>query len=173
MSKELNNISTDVINQIRNGQIKMRPKIYFILGSIFIMIGLIASVISSVFLISLTSFLLRSHGPMGEYRLQELLNSFSWWILVFMVVSIVAGVIFLRKYNFSYKYHFTFVIIGFVLSIFIAGIIINISGMDKAWLSRGPIHNTIRHRLQKDCAQEGYGCKINFKKFQNSSPRQI
>jgi len=165
MSKNLNNISTDIMNQIRSGQIKMRPKVYFILGSIFVITGLAASVISSLFFISLTSFLFRSHGPMGQYRLQELLNSFPWWILLFIIVSITTGVFFLRKYNFSYKNNFSFIIIGFIFSIIIGGVIINISGLDKVWLLRGPVNNTIKHRLQKNCIQDGYICKMNLKRF--------
>lgn len=144
------------MSQIRSGQVKMRPKIYFILGSIFLMIGLVTSVICSVFFVSLTSFLLRSHGRMGQYRLQELLNSFPWWVLVFMIVSIAIGIIFLRKYNFSYRNNFPFIIIGFIFSIIIGGTIINLSGLDRLWLSRGPMNNTIKRHLQKNCIQNDY-----------------
>ena len=69
MSKELKNISDDVMSKIRQGKITMRPKVYFVIGSIFTFAGLVLSILTSVFLIGLLRFSLRAHGPMGEYRL--------------------------------------------------------------------------------------------------------
>lgn len=82
-----------------------------------------------------------------------------------IIISITTGVILLRKYNFSYKNNSSFVIIVFIFSIMIGGIIINISGLDKAWLLHGPINNTIGHRLQKNYIQHSYNCKMNLKRY--------
>ncbi len=49
MSKELKNITETVMDKIRHGKIKMRPRVYFIIGSFLTFIGLVASILTSVF----------------------------------------------------------------------------------------------------------------------------
>ena len=158
MPKDAKDLADSVMDQIRNGRIKMRPKIYFIFGSIFMLAGFAASVVCSVFFISLISFLIRAHGPMGKYRLEELLGSFPWWAFVSATVSVIIGVFFLRRYDFSYKKNFTLIIIGFILSIIIGGVVVDMSGLNKRWLRRGRANSAMRQWAEKNGAQINLNC---------------
>ena len=126
----------------------MKPKSYFILGSLFTFVGLIASVIFSVFLISIISFLLKTHGPMGDYRLSLMINSFPWWVPVLAIVGLIFGIWTLLKYDFSYKTNIWIIIIGFMAAIIIAGWLIDRVGLDNIWLNQGPMRGVMRQYIQ-------------------------
>jgi hypothetical protein len=144
MSKEVENISSAVMDKIHKGQIKMRPRSYFILGSLFVFIGLVASSITAIFLVSLMSFLMRTHGPMGQFRLEQLLSSFPLWVPLVAILTLILGIILLRKFEFSYKKNFWFLILGFVLAIIATGLIVDMTGLDDIWLKRGPMRGMMR-----------------------------
>ncbi len=107
------------MNKIHNEKIKMRPKSYFIAGSVLTFIGLVSSVVFSVFLIGLMRFSVRSRGPMADYRLDKILGNFPWWTLVLAVAGLAVGIWLLRRYDFSFKVNFKFIVIGFIFAIII------------------------------------------------------
>jgi len=148
MPKELKNITNNVMEQIRHNKLKMRPKLYFILGSIFTIIGLAASTIISIFFISLTRFAFKTHGPMGQYRLEQLLSSFPWWAPILAMVGLIIGLWFLRQLNFSYKKNPWLIIIGFICVILITSLIIDVTGLDNLWLRHGPMQGIMRQYFQ-------------------------
>lgn len=148
MSKDLKDIKNTVMNKIHDGEIKMRPRIYFIIGSILIFIGLVFSFLSSVFVISLMRFFLRSHGPMAGYRLDQLLTSFPWWGVVLAVLGLTIGISLLRRYDFSYKINFKITLITLIAVIIISGWIIDMSGLNDIWFNKGPIPKGVRRYFQ-------------------------
>ncbi|MDD4271294.1 MAG: hypothetical protein PHF50_00635 [Patescibacteria group bacterium] len=137
MPKEIKNIADSVMREIHESKLKMRPRFYFIIGSSLILIGLVFSVISSVFLVGLIRFSLRTHGPMGEYRFAQLIESFPWWAIILAISGLIIGVWLIRQYDFSYKINFKIIIIGFVAAIIIAGWLVDASGLNDAFSRRG------------------------------------
>ncbi|MFZ4631679.1 MAG: hypothetical protein ACOYL8_00555 [Patescibacteria group bacterium] len=137
MSKELKNISDSIMGEIRHGKLKMRPKLYFIIGSVLVFVSLILSALSSVFLFGLIRFSLRSHGPMGQYRFEQLLASFPWWAVILAFLGLVIGLRLIRKYDFSYKINFKIVIVGFVAAIIIAGYLVDVIGLNDLFSRQG------------------------------------
>jgi len=137
MSKELNKTTEEIMSKIHKGQIKMRPRLYFILGYLLTIGGLVFSFVTSVFFVGLTRFSLRAHGKMGEYRLEQLLGSFSWWLPALAIIGLIMGIYLLRKYDFSYKINFKLLVIGLIASILIAGYVIDMTGLNDFWLHRG------------------------------------
>lgn len=149
MSKELKNITENVMNQIHEGKAKMKPRIYFIIGSILTFIGLISSVIVSIFLVGLTRFSLRTHGPMKQYRFDQMISDFPWWTVVLAIFGLIVGIWLIRKYDFSYKIKPWIVIAGFVLAIIIAGWTIDIIGLNDTLMHRGPMKGMMNGYFQK------------------------
>jgi hypothetical protein len=143
MSKTLKTSSADlektIMAKVKSNEISMKPKWYFVLGSALMIIGLVASSIGAVFLTNLTLFLLRQHGPNGQYRLQQLLNSFPLWIPVLAVFGIAFGIWIIRKYDFSYKKNFWLIILGFILSVVLSAFVIDLLGLNDIWSRQGPM----------------------------------
>lgn len=147
MSKELEKITKVVMDQIHEKKIKMHPKIYFAIGSLLTFVGLVSSIIVSVFIMGLIRFSLRSHGPMAGYRLDQILSSFPWWAPVLATAGLVAGIWLLRKYDFSYKIDFKIIILGFVLAVVVGGWIIDAIGLNDVLIRRGPMRGMMRWYL--------------------------
>jgi hypothetical protein len=157
MSKELKNIAGVVMDKIHHGKIKMRPKVYFIVGSLLAFLGLVASMLISVFLVGLMRFSLRTHGPMGEYRLEQILSSFPWWAVVVAILGLVIGIWLLRRYDFSYKINFKAIVISFVVAIIVAGWVIDMIGLNDVLFRQGPRQGIMRQYLQENNIQPSQG----------------
>jgi hypothetical protein len=117
----------------------MKPRYYFIFGTLLLFISMVLTVIGSVFLLSLTRFALRSHGPMGQYRLDQLLSSFPWWAPLLAIAGLVLGILLLKKYDFSYKQNFNLLAIIFILAIVLAVFVLEYFKLDDMWFRRGPM----------------------------------
>jgi len=157
MSKELKNITDNIMGQIHDKKIKMRPKMYFIVGSILTFVGLVSSVVVSVFLIGLMRFSLRAHGPMADYRLDQILSSFPWWAPIFSIIGLVVGIWLLRKYDFSFKVNFKVIIAGFILTVIVGGWVIDSIGLNDVLVRRGPMQGMMRQYMQDNNIQNGQG----------------
>ncbi|MFA6520662.1 MAG: hypothetical protein WCT44_03590 [Candidatus Paceibacterota bacterium] len=155
MPKELENITKNVMNQIHQGKAKMKPRVYFVIGSILTFFGLISSVVVSTFLIGLVRFSVRTHGPMGEYRLDQMISNFPWWTAVFAVTGLIAGIWLIRQYDFSYKKSPWILIGGFILVVVIAGVVIDMTGLNDSLLQRGPMKGMMGNYLQRTNPQKG------------------
>ncbi len=151
------NKTQELISNIRNGKIKMKSRWYFVLGSVFMMCAFLGFIISSVFLVSLTTFSLRTHGPMGEIRFEQLLNNFPWWAPIIAFFGFIIGVLLLKKYDFSYKKNFVVIIIIIFIGILLSGFLIDYLGLDGFLMKRGQM----RGFYQK---YDGEGGMRNLKK---------
>ncbi len=125
--------------KVKSNEISMKPRWYFVLGSLLVMVGLVGLSIGAIFLTNITLFLLRQHGPMGQWRLQTMLTSFPLWVPILAIGGIVLGIVLLRKYDFSYKKNFWVIIAGFVISIFLAAFVIDYLGLNDIWSRQGPM----------------------------------
>ena len=137
MSKTQYILKDTIMNKIRSGEVKMKPKWYFIVGSIAMISGLIGSAFLSIFLVSLIAFSLRTHGPMGVVRYQQLLSSFPWWAPFVALCGLASGIFFLKQYDFSYKKNFVSIMVIFILTILLSGWLMDYTGIHTYWSKRG------------------------------------
>lgn len=135
MSKKQSDITENIMSRIKREHIVMKPRWYFIVGSLAMTAGLVGLSIISIFFVSLTTFSFRTHGPMGAIRYQELLSSFPWWAPVLVIIGLGFGIWMLKRYDFSYRKNFLFVILSFIAAIVISGIVIDYLGIN-TFLSR-------------------------------------
>jgi len=147
-----------VMDQITAGTIVMRPRWYFVLGSITMSLGMIGVSIGAIFLFNLSFFLLRQHGPMGEWRLKMMLETFPWYIPILAAVSVGFGVWLLKKYDISYKYNFKLVVLGFIAAVWIAAWLIDVSGINATWFGQGQMKRLYRQNsVEQGRGQPGQG----------------
>jgi hypothetical protein len=132
------------MNRIHTDKIKMRPRIFFIAGSSLGFLGLVLAIVSSAFLISIIKLSLREGGRLANYKLEVLQSMFHWWIPFGALLSIALGVWLLHQYEFSYKKNFLLVSLGFILAVFIAGIILDVTKFNETILKRGPMSEMVK-----------------------------
>jgi len=146
-----------VMSKVTSGQITMKPRWFFVIGSVLTVAGLVGITFAAIFLINLTIFLLRKRGP-GYGRLELMLNSFPIWIPILAIIGIILGIWMLNKYDFSYKKNFLLIIISFVISVIIAGFLIDSLGLNTIWSHQGPMRRFYQQlENQKDYFSKGPG----------------
>lgn len=138
-----------MMDKIQTGSVKMLPKWYFVAGSLLTLIGLVSTFIISVFLITIIRFSLKTHGPMGEYRWNEIVSSFPWWAVALAIIGIICGFFLLRKYEFSYKRNYWLIILGFTVAVVITGITIDYLDYDAILFRQGPMRGIMRQFIMK------------------------
>lgn len=87
MPKRSLDIEKVVMAQIWTGEIRMRPRIYFVAGSTAAFVGLVLSALCAVFGVTLMSFILMVDLSRG-FTLGELASSFPWWVLLVSFLSV-------------------------------------------------------------------------------------
>lgn len=154
MSKEIKNITENVMNQIHQGKAKMKPRIYFIVGSILTLVGLISSIIVSIFFVGLIRFSLRIYGPMEQYRFDQIISNFPWWTVALAILGLTVGIWLLRQYDFSYKKNPWIIILGFILAIVVAGYVVDIVGFNDTMMRHGPMKRMMNNCFPRYNIQE-------------------
>ncbi len=125
-----------IISQIKADEIKMKPKWYFILGSLLLFTSLVGLSMGVVFLVNLSAFLIRRNGSFNAWKLQSILSVFPWWIPVIAVGGIFLSIWLLKKYDLSYKKNFKLIIAVLVIAMLMGGFLLDRLGLNE-YLSRG------------------------------------
>lgn len=151
MVKKKTNITEKVMEKIEKEEIKMRPKAYFVLGSLFLGIGLAGATLLAIFFINLVLFRLRVHAPFGYLRfgfpgLRPFLTNFPWAILLLAIGGIAGGIYLLKKYEISYKKSFVGIVIVLITFVFVAGFILDRVGLNRRAQEIKPLHRFYRQQ---------------------------
>ena len=144
MSTPLDDITKGVMHRIAAERISMRPRAYFIAGSVLATLGLTLAFVSSTLLLSILHLSLREGGRRLEYRLETLQEMFHWWIPVLALVSLGIGVWLLRRYEFSYKQNFVYVALVFGVAVLAATSLLVVTGVHEALVQRGPMSELVK-----------------------------
>lgn len=123
-----------IMSKVTSKEIAIKPKIYFVAGSILSVFGFVGLTVVASFAFNLIFFTLRRHGPMAALRFNELLLSFPVWILIMAFFATVIGIMLLKRYEFSYKKNFLLIILSFIIAVILAGVLIDRSGINEIGL---------------------------------------
>ena len=95
-TKELD-LSQEIMSKVKTGEINMKPKWYFVLGSSLLFFAVVVLLVLAVFFFNLTVFMLRHQGPMRLWRLETLLSQLPLWIPILAVLALWGGVKLLKN----------------------------------------------------------------------------
>lgn len=138
MEKQKRNIENKIMDKVLSGEVKMKPKWYFVLGSLASFVGLVGMIIGAIFLTNLTFFYIKKQGP-GTARISMMLESFPLWVPILAIALVILGIWMLKKYDFSYKNNFIVVAITVVTAIILSALLIDYLGLNEQWAKRGPM----------------------------------
>ena len=139
-----NNLEQTVMARIEQGKIAMKPKWFFVLGSLLLGAGLMGLSMATIFLLNLTLYYFKKRGP-GMGRLELMLANFPWWIPILALIGVVVSVWLLRKYDFSYKKNFWLIVAIFLVAILLAAGLVDQLGLNEIWSRRGPMRRLYQH----------------------------
>lgn len=144
MPKEIKDTTYDIMNKIRKGGYKMRPRSYFILASVLATAGVAVSAVISVFSVSLTRFALRGYGSLVKPQVETLAFDFPWWALVIALASLLLGLVLIRRYEFYYRNKFWLVSTVLAVSTFAIGWGVDAAKLDEVVINHTPVQNIMK-----------------------------
>ncbi len=129
-----NYLTEKIINKIKVGEVKMKPKIYFILKTVFIVLSIVVAALFVLFLTSFIFFSLRAgagpelktvrpgglmpgHGLKGMFIF---IRSLPWLLIIACLLLIAIMEIMVKKFSFTYRKPILYsliIIIALVLSV--------------------------------------------------------
>ncbi len=129
-----NSITGKVVSKIEKGELKMKPRAYFIAKS-FLFIGLLALVILLLLYFgSLIVFVLRVnnillfHG-MGFYATRSILLSFPWYLILLISILIILIEIIGRRFRFVYRKTFIISLLTILFIVVVSSFLIEKSSL--------------------------------------------
>jgi len=135
MTKKQKDISKNVINQIKKQHINIKPKSYFVLGSILFSLGISAVFLVSVFFLNLFIFRFRTLSyqfPLFSIHFQSRLifSNLPFYAIIISLVFLFFGIKFLKKSDMAYKFNPLLVAITTTLLILLAGFLLDQTGFN-------------------------------------------
>jgi len=143
-TKKEADLSQKVMEQIKKEKVKMRPRVYFLVGSVLLGVGLAGAIIGAILFFNLAFFRMRIHGPFsflmfGEFGFRPFLATFPWLPLFMSLAAILAGIILLKHYDISYKKSFLVLAIALAVLVLTMGFVLDKIGLNERLERAGPL----------------------------------
>lgn len=122
MNNNLQKSSTvkKVLNEIKNDQIKMRPRVYFILKGILIVFSVFLVAFFALYLTSFILFALRASGvwylpSFGLYGLRSSFILLPWLLILIAIILLIILEILVKHFSFAYHRPILYSILGILI----------------------------------------------------------
>ena len=127
-------ISDKVLKQIEKDQVKMRPKIYFILKALLIMSGIFIVALFVLYLVSFIVFALQASGAwyLSRFGFQGIKASIFLipWLLIFVALFLVITLeALVKQFSFSYRRPILYSVLGIIIFVFLGSFAIGKTGL--------------------------------------------
>jgi hypothetical protein len=160
--KKINKIdlTKQVLKKIEKDEVKMRPHLYFIIGSFLLGTGVAATTLFSTFLVNLISFRLKAQGHFeylrfGRPGLMAFLRNFPWFLIILIVFGITGGIFLIRKLDISYRKNILGIIAAIIGFILIFGLAIDKIGFNEKMSEVKQLESLYRIRPLRDQVIQG------------------
>lgn len=113
-------IQAAVLDQIRSGKVRMKPRLYFsVLTAITVLAATAAALVMS-YLISITTFIIRiqtANTPARGARanLSEALANFPWWAVLLAALLLATALWLMRTHGRMYRHRLSTLVLGFLV----------------------------------------------------------
>ena len=136
MNKKISKTIRVVMKQIKSREVKMRPRAYFVLGSMLLGAGVVGVLVLTVFLTGAVFFKLRMGGAvaylgLGKLGLRFFVRSFPWKVVGLALLSFWSGSWMLKKYDKAYKVGMGWLILGAVITVMGLGYFVDKVGVNE------------------------------------------
>lgn len=129
-NQQKNNIIDKVLAKIKKGDVKMKPKVYFVLKTILSIVGVLVVGAFAVFLISFIGFHLRASGVgylphFGFLGFGAYLRLLPWFLIIASVLLIVLLEILAKHFAFVYRRPIFYSLLAIIVFALVGGLIID------------------------------------------------
>jgi len=119
-------IKQKILGKIKKGQVKMRPKVYFVFKIVFFTVLALVVFLLSFFVVSFIIFTLKANGNMllfgfGRAGLRIFFVSFPWLLAILAVLIVIFLRMIAKGHRVVYRKSFLYFVLGIILIILIGG----------------------------------------------------
>lgn len=154
-----------VLDKIKTGKVRMKPRLYFILKSVLVIVVVILTTATSALLVSFVLFSIKESGELfllgfGRQGLAVFISLLPWTLFVVELLLVAILKILLDQFEFGYKEPFLYMITLIALVSLGIGIFINVTPLHPTLLrhaERGelPVVGELYERLHRPPNQKG------------------
>jgi hypothetical protein len=142
--QEQKSIAERVAEKIKKGEVKMRPKIYFLLSRISVVLGIIFASVLVLYFVSFIFFSLRASGTMflprfGFGGLGHFLASLPWGLIFITGALVILLEILAKSFAFIYRRPVVYSLLALAIASIVGGFI----------LGKTPFHSTLFMKAQR------------------------
>jgi len=155
-NQEQKSIEEVVLNKIKSGEVKMRPKIYFVLKTTLIALSVFVVILFVLYLVSFIVFTMRASGAwflpgFGPLGARTFLFSLPWILILIAVILIVALEVFAKHFTFVYRRPIVYSMLIIIALVLLGGFIIERTSFhpDLFWRAREG-HLPLMGRIYRD-----------------------
>ncbi len=152
-----NNLTKSVITKIKREAVTIRPRWHFAVGALLSAIGVTLSAALSLIAIHLLRFRLTHPGIGASRKLDFILNNLPWYIPALAVIGLVGGYLLLRRYDFSYRKNFGYIILASILGLVIGSYALSSLRIDDFLSRRGYFRQIYQNQLMTPMPSGGQG----------------
>jgi glucan phosphoethanolaminetransferase (alkaline phosphatase superfamily) len=127
-------VSKTVMEQIKKGDVRMRPRLYFVLAMLASLAAIVFSTLTLTYVLSILFFWFKieTSGTMAwgaRANLGEALAAFPWWAVVLAVVTFALTVFLVKKQGRLYRYPTTLIVLVLALVSLITASVISYTNL--------------------------------------------
>lgn len=143
-------IQSAVLDQIRSGKVRMKPRVYFSVLTALAVLAAGAAALVTSYLISMMVFIVRIQTADTQARgaranLSEALQHFPWWAVVLAALLLAAALWLMRTHGRMYRHRLSVLILAFLLVSLVLGIGLSYSSIGHSQTS---VRGTGNHVLE-------------------------
>lgn len=149
------NLTDEVMNTIEEKDIKIKPRVYFVIGTILLIAGVFSLFLISILFANFCWQHMRVVDPFGYLvfgppGILPFFQTFPWLPLITAATASAVGLTLLKKYDFAYKYNFVLISLSIIVAVFVAGIVIDETGINEHLHKLPPARPFLRHQFTED-----------------------
>jgi len=154
MENNNKSLAEKISQRIHEQHLHMRPRAYFIAGSVLLGAGFVSALLVAVFFVGVIVYRIRVNGPFGYLQgpngWAPFLENIPWIPIVIALIGIGGGVLIMKKFEFSYKHAFLGIAGGVIISIGILGIVIDTTGLPERAEDLTPLRPLLHSKYSND-----------------------
>jgi hypothetical protein len=134
-------IKDQVMEAIKRGQVKMRPRWHFVLRASLFFTGLTIVSMALVYLASFIIFFFQRTGaisvPVFGFRgIISFLFSLPWLLILFGIIFVVLLELLIRRYSFAYRRPLLYSLLGIIVFASLVGFVVSKTSLHRGFFAR-------------------------------------
>lgn len=143
-------IASTVMDQIKHGSVRMRPRLYFTALTAVSIAAVAASALSIAYLTSIVFFWVRIETAStmawgARAKLSDAVDSFPWWTLIISLVLLIAATFLVKHHGRMYRHRTGVVMLSILVVSLLIGLSLSLADISSMHSGSSPATNSQQH----------------------------